>query len=57
MTWDFRDVRTSTYGYVASNDRMVLVTFGGTDFLNVRDLLSDVDALQLVYDARYCVTP
>ena len=54
---DFRDLRTSTYGYVASNDRMVLVTFGGTDFMNVRDLLSDVDALQLVYDERYCRTP
>ena len=54
---DFRDLRTSTYGYVASNDRMVLVTFGGTDFMNVRDLLSDVDALQLVYDERYCATP
>ena len=54
---DFRDLRTSTYGYVASNDRMVLVTFGGTDFMNVRDLLSDVDALQLVYDERYCPTP
>jgi hypothetical protein len=53
---DFRDVQTSTYGYVASNDRMVLVTFGGTDFMNVRDLLSDVDALQLVYDERYCAT-
>jgi triacylglycerol lipase len=54
---DFRDIRTSTYGYVASNDRMVLVTFGGTDFLNVRDLLSDVDALQLVRDDRYGATP
>jgi hypothetical protein len=53
---DFRDIQTSTYGYVASNDRMVLVTFGGTDILNVRDILSDVDALQLVYDARYCAT-
>ena len=53
---DFRDIRTSTYGYVASNERMVLVTFGGTDFLNVRDLLSDVDALQLEYDPRYCAT-
>ena len=53
---DFRDVRTSTYGYVASNDRMVLVTFGGTDFLNVRDLLGDVDALQLVQDDRYAAT-
>ena len=53
---DFRDIQTSTYGYVASNDRMVLVTFGGTDFLNVRDLLSDVDALQLVYDERYCAS-
>jgi hypothetical protein len=53
---DFRDLRTSTYGYVASNDRIVLVTFGGTDFMNVRDLLSDVDALQLVYDDRYCAT-
>ena len=51
---DFRDIQTSTYGYVASNDRTVLVTFGGTDFLNARDLLSDVDALQLVYDERYC---
>jgi hypothetical protein len=54
---DFRDINTSTYGYVASNDRMVLVTFGGTDFMNARDLLSDVDALQLVYDDRYCATP
>ena len=54
---DFRDIQTSTYGYVASNDRMVLVTFGGTDVLNVRDLLSDVDALQAVYDPRYCATP
>jgi hypothetical protein len=54
---DFRDPRTSTYGYVASNDRMVLVTFGGTDFLNARDLLSDADALELVDDDRYCVTP
>jgi hypothetical protein len=54
---DFRDLRTSTYGYVASNDSVVLVTFGGTDFLNVRDLLSDVDALQLVHDPRYCATP
>jgi hypothetical protein len=54
---DFRDIQTSTYGYVASNDRMVLVTFGGTDFMNARDLLSDVDALQLVYDDRYCATP
>ena len=54
---DFRDIRTSTYGYVASNDRMVLVTFGGTDFMNVRDLLSDVDALQLVRDDRYGATP
>ena len=53
---DFRDIQTSTYGYVASNDRMVLVTFGGTDILNVRDLLSDVDALQGVYDARYCAS-
>jgi hypothetical protein len=51
---DFRDLRTSTYGYVASNDRIVLVTFGGTDFLNVRDLLSDVDALDLVHDETYC---
>jgi hypothetical protein len=54
---DFRDIQTSTYGYVASNDRMVLVTFGGTDVFNVRDLLSDVDALQAVYDPRYCATP
>ena len=34
---EFRDIQTSTYGYVASNDRMVLVTFGGTDILNLRD--------------------
>jgi len=54
---DFRALRTSTYGYVASNDRMVLVTFGGTDILNLRDVLSDVDALQLVHDPRYCATP
>lgn len=54
---DFRDLRTSTYGYVASNDRMVLVTFGGTDVLNLRDILSDADALELVYDERYCATP
>ena len=54
---DFRDLRTSTYGYVASNDRMVLVTFGGTDFMNVRDLVSDADALQLLHDERYCATP
>lgn len=54
---DFRDIQTSSYGYVASNDRVVLVTFGGTDFLNARDLLSDVDALQLVHDDRYCATP
>ncbi len=54
---DFRDLRTSTYGYVASNDRMVLVTFGGTDFMNVRDLLSDADALQLVHDSRYGAAP
>src|SRR5688572_27290018 len=54
---DFRDLRTSTYGYVASNDRIVLVTFGGTDFLNVRDLLSDVDALELVHDDTYCARP
>lgn len=53
---DFRDVRTSTYGYVASNEHIVLVTFGGTDFMNVRDLLSDVDALELVYDEKYCAT-
>ena len=53
---EFRDLRTSTYGFVASNDRMVLVTFGGTDVMNVRDLLSDADALQLVYDPRYCET-
>jgi triacylglycerol lipase len=54
---DFRDIQTSTYGYVASNDRMVLVTFGGTDVMNARDLLSDVDALELVYDGRYCDAP
>ena len=54
---DFRDPTTSTYGYVASNDRMVLVTFGGTDFLNLRDLISDADALQLVYDEQFCLAP
>src|SRR5688572_22556880 len=54
---DFRDLRTSTYGYVAGNDDIVLVTFGGTDFLNLRDLLSDVDALELVRDETYSGRP
>lgn len=54
---DFRHLQTSTYGFVASNDRMVLVTFGGTDVMNLRDLISDADALQQVYDETYCLTP
>ena len=54
---DFRDIQTSTYGFVASDERMILVTFGGTDFLNLRDVLSDVDALEPVHDDRYCATP
>ncbi|HZN68477.1 MAG TPA: lipase family protein [Tepidisphaeraceae bacterium] len=54
---DFRDLRTSTYGFVASNNQVTLVTFGGTDIYNLRDILSDADALELVHDDRYCPTP
>ena len=54
---DFRDIQAGTYGFVASDERMILVTFGGTDFLNLRDVLSDVDALEPVHDERYCPTP
>lgn len=58
-TWGFGrytpivDRNASVYAYVASNERMVLVVFSGTDIRNIRDLESDVDALYPVRRERY----
>jgi triacylglycerol lipase len=58
-TWGFRrhtpivDRNASVYAYVASNDRMVLAVFSGTDIRNIRDLESDVDALYPIQRERY----
>lgn len=58
-TWGFDrhtpivDRSASVYAYVASNERMVLVVFSGTDIRNIRDLESDVDALYPVRRERY----
>jgi hypothetical protein len=57
--WGFRRVEpivdrtASVYAYVASNDRMVLAVFSGTDIRNIRDLESDADALYPVQRERY----
>src|SRR5918993_4522754 len=58
-TWGLRrhtpivDRNASVYAYVASNDRMVLAVFSGTDIRNIRDLESDADALYPVPRERY----
>jgi len=58
-TWGFGkhepiiDRSASVYAYVASNDRMVLAVFSGTDIRNIRDLESDADALYPVRRERY----
>ncbi len=58
-TWGLRkhspivDRNASVYAYVASNERMVLAVFSGTDIRNIRDLESDVDALYPVQRDRY----
>lgn len=58
-TWGFRrhtpivDRNASVYAYVASNERMVLAVFSGTDIRNIRDLESDADALYPVSRERY----
>src|SRR5688572_12982253 len=48
------DREASVYAYVASNERMVLVVFSGTDIRNIRDLESDADAIYPVRRERYC---
>ena len=59
-TWGFDrhtpvvDRTASVYAYVASNARMALVVFSGTDIRNIRDLESDADALYPVRRERYC---
>src|SRR5688572_17942603 len=58
-TWGLRrhspvvDRNASVYAYVASNERMVLAVFSGTDIRNIRDLESDADALYPVQRERY----
>jgi hypothetical protein len=58
-TWGFKkhepiiDRNASVYAYVASNDRMVLAVFSGTDIRNIRDLESDADALYPVQREHY----
>ena len=44
----------SAYAYVASDDRMVLVAFCGSDPMNLRDMQSDAAALWPKHDGRYC---
>jgi hypothetical protein len=57
--WGFRKVTpivdrsASVYAYIASNDRMVIAVFSGTDIRNIRDLESDADALHPVRRERY----
>jgi len=46
--------KASIFGYVASNDRIVVVAFCGTDFLNPRDIVSDLPARKMVQRAEYC---
>jgi hypothetical protein len=47
------DREASVYAYVASNPRMVLAVFSGTDIRNIRDLESDADAIYPVRRERY----
>jgi hypothetical protein len=59
--WGFQQHRQifdrlhSAYAYVASDERMVLVAFCGTDPMNLRDMQSDAAALWPKHDDRYCV--
>jgi hypothetical protein len=58
-TWGFDrvspvvDRTASVYAYVASNPRMVLIVFSGTDIRSIRDLESDADAIYPVRRERY----
>ena len=51
------DRNASVFAYVASNERMVLAVFSGTDIRNIRDLESDADALYPVQRERYSRAP
>src|SRR5688500_5342841 len=59
-TWGLRrhtpivDRNASVYAYVASNERMVVAVFSGTDIRNIRDLESDADALYPVRRDQFC---